>query len=62
MRKVQRRRARIQLHITSQEDEDESSMIDGRKKRKKLTDEFMKSKRCGETESVELGKRWNDSK
>ena len=28
MSKVQRRRARIQLNITSQEEEDESSMID----------------------------------
>jgi len=34
--KVQRRWARIQLNITSQEEEDESSMIDGRKKRRRI--------------------------
>ena len=33
---VQRRRARIQLNITSQEEEDESSMIDWRKKRRRI--------------------------
>ena len=34
--KVPRRRARIQLNITSQEEEDESSMIDWRKKRRRI--------------------------